>query len=115
MGEDGQVIEHPWVTGSIEIAQRRVEQHNFEIRKQLLEYDNVMNKQREIIYGQRKQILEGFSLKENIIEIINKRTTSAIAWPAYSEDQNRDIIRIDGNTRKNTGVAINEYVVVRPA
>jgi len=70
--EEGQVIEHPWVTGSIEIAQRRVEQHNFEIRKQLLEYDNVMNKQREIIYGQRLQILEGFSLKENIIEIIYK-------------------------------------------
>lgn len=70
--EEGQVIEHPWVTGSIEIAQRRVEQHNFEIRKQLLEYDNVMNKQREIIYGQRLQILEGFSLKENIMGIINK-------------------------------------------
>jgi transitional endoplasmic reticulum ATPase len=51
----------------------------------------------------------------DVIEIINKRTTSAIAWPAYSEDQNRDIIRIDGFTRKNCGVAINEYVVVRPA
>jgi transitional endoplasmic reticulum ATPase len=50
-----------------------------------------------------------------VIEIVNKRTTSAIAWPAYSEDQNRDIIRIDGFTRKNSGVAINEYVVVRPA
>jgi len=70
--EEGQVIEHPWISGSIEIAQRRVEQHNFEIRKQLLEYDNVMNKQREIIYGQRRQILEGFSLRENIIEIISK-------------------------------------------
>jgi preprotein translocase subunit SecA len=70
--EKGQVIEHPWVSGSIEIAQRRVEQHNFEIRKQLLEYDNVMNKQREIIYGQRRQILEGFSLRDNVIEIISK-------------------------------------------
>ncbi len=51
----------------------------------------------------------------DVIEIAAKRTTSAIAWPAYSEDQNRDIIRIDGFTRKNAGVAINEYVVVRPA
>ncbi len=51
----------------------------------------------------------------DVIEIVNKRTTSAIAWPAYSEDQNRDIIRIDGFTRKNSGVAINEYVVVKPA
>jgi len=67
--EEGQVIEHPWVSRSIEIAQRRVEQHNFEIRKQLLEYDNVMNKQREIIYGQRHQILEGISLKERVLEI----------------------------------------------
>ncbi|NWF87457.1 CDC48 family AAA ATPase [Candidatus Bathyarchaeota archaeon] len=51
----------------------------------------------------------------DVIEIVGKRTTSAIAWPAYSEDQNRDMIRIDGFTRKNAGVAINEYVVVRPA
>jgi transitional endoplasmic reticulum ATPase len=51
----------------------------------------------------------------DVIEIVNKRTTSAIAWPAYSEDQNRDIIRIDGFTRKNAGAAINEYVVIRPA
>ena len=51
----------------------------------------------------------------DVIEIVNKRTTSAIAWPAYSEDQNRDIIRIDGFTRKNSGAAINEYVVIKPA
>ncbi len=51
----------------------------------------------------------------DVVEIVGKRTTSAIAWPAYSEDQNREIIRIDGFTRKNAGVAINEYVVVRPA
>jgi len=51
----------------------------------------------------------------DVIEIVNKRTTSAIAWPAYSEDQNREIIRIDGFTRKNSGAAINEYVVIKPA
>jgi len=51
----------------------------------------------------------------DVIEIVGKRTTSAIAWPAYSEDQNREMIRIDGFTRKNAGVAINEYVLVRPA
>jgi transitional endoplasmic reticulum ATPase len=51
----------------------------------------------------------------DVIEIVGKRTTSAIAWPAYSEDQNRDILRVDGFTRKNAGVAINEYVVTRPA
>ena len=51
----------------------------------------------------------------DVIEICGKRTTSAIAWPAYSEDQNRDLLRIDGFTRKNAGVALNEYVLVRPA
>jgi len=51
----------------------------------------------------------------DVIEIVGKRTTSAIAWPAYSEDQNREMIRIDGFTRKNAGVAINEYVIARPA
>lgn len=51
----------------------------------------------------------------DVIEIVGKRTTSAIAWPAYSEDQDKGIIRIDGFTRKNAGVAINEYVVVKPA
>jgi len=50
----------------------------------------------------------------DVVEIVGKRSTSAIAWPAYSEDQDREIIRIDGFTRKNAGVAINEYVVVRP-
>jgi transitional endoplasmic reticulum ATPase len=51
----------------------------------------------------------------DVIEIAGKRTTAAIAWPAYSEDQDRELIRIDGFTRKNAGVAINEFVVVRPA
>jgi len=51
----------------------------------------------------------------DVLEMCGKRTTSAIAWPAYSEDQNRDILRIDGFSRKNAGVAINEYVIVRPA
>ena len=51
----------------------------------------------------------------DVIEITGKRATSAIAWPAYSEDQNRGVIRIDGFARKNAGVAINEYVTIKPA
>ena len=67
--KEGEVIEHPWVSKSIEVAQRRLEQHNFEIRKQLLEYDNVMNKQREVVYAQRRRALESVSLKEDVLEI----------------------------------------------
>ena len=55
--EEGEELQHPWLTKSIETAQRRVEQHHFSIRKRTLEFDDVMNKQREIIYGQRKDIL----------------------------------------------------------
>ena len=51
----------------------------------------------------------------DVIEIVGKRNTAAIAWPAYSEDQNREIIRIDGFTRKNAGVAMHELVIIRPA
>ena len=57
--QEGEVIEHKFMTKAIERAQKRVEEQNFGIRKHLLEYDNVMNKQREIIYGRRLESLEG--------------------------------------------------------
>ncbi|NDY43064.1 preprotein translocase subunit SecA [Dissulfurirhabdus thermomarina] len=62
--QEGEPIEHPWLSKAIENAQRRVEAHNFEIRKHLLDYDDVMNKQREVIYQQRRQILAGENLRE---------------------------------------------------
>ncbi len=62
--QEGEPIEHPWVTRAIETAQKRVEAHNFEIRKHLLEYDDVMNTQRKIIYGERHQLLEGEDIRE---------------------------------------------------
>ncbi|MBI4735676.1 MAG: preprotein translocase subunit SecA [candidate division NC10 bacterium] len=62
--EEGEPIEHPWVTRAIETAQKRVEAHNFEIRKHLLEYDDVMNTQRKIIYGERRKLLEGDDIRE---------------------------------------------------
>ena len=68
--EEGQVIEHPWVSKALEVAQKRVENHHFEIRKQLLEYDNVMNKQREAIYGLRRSILESENVKDRILEAV---------------------------------------------
>jgi preprotein translocase subunit SecA len=72
--EDGQPIEHRMVSNAIERAQKRVEAHNFDIRKHLLEYDNVMNKQREVIYGQRREILGGANLTEEIHQMIQELT-----------------------------------------
>ncbi|PIQ84876.1 MAG: preprotein translocase subunit SecA [Candidatus Omnitrophica bacterium CG11_big_fil_rev_8_21_14_0_20_43_6] len=106
--EEGQVIEHPWVSGSIEIAQRRVEQHNFEIRKQLLEYDNVMNKQREIIYGQRRQILGGFSLRENIIEIITKLVEDYLKIYKLPDSSGLDSVGLINFMGLNFGLQLEE-------
>ena len=104
--EKGQVIEHPWVAGSIEVAQRRVEQHNFEIRKQLLEYDNVMNKQREIIYSQRRSALEGTSLKEDIIRIIGDLVENIVAGYAV-ENQDPDLAGLATAVKLRFGIDVD--------
>jgi preprotein translocase subunit SecA len=66
--EEGEPIEHKLVTRAIGTAQKRVETRNFEIRKHLLEYDDVMNKQREIVYGLRREVLAGESQEETVLE-----------------------------------------------
>ena len=67
--EKGEAIEHPWVTKSIEKAQRKVEGHNFDIRKQLLEYDDVANEQRKVIYQQRNDLMATEDISEMITTI----------------------------------------------
>jgi len=69
--EEGQQLEHRWLNRSIETAQRRVEQQNFSIRKRTLEYDDVMNKQREIIYGFRGGIVSSQTIREQVYDIFN--------------------------------------------
>jgi preprotein translocase subunit SecA len=67
---DGEPIEHNLISRAIENAQTKVEGHNFDIRKHLIEYDDVMNQQREVIYGQRREILMGKDLRDVIMEMI---------------------------------------------
>ena len=67
---DGEPIEHRYTTKAIENAQRKVEAHNFDIRKHLLEFDDVMNKQREVVYSQRRFILGGQDLKASVFDMI---------------------------------------------
>ena len=69
--EEGEAIENKMVSRAIENAQKKVEDYNFEIRKNLLEYDDVMNKQRQVIYEQRRSILEGKDLKEDILGYVD--------------------------------------------
>ena len=68
--EEGEPIEHGLISRAIENAQAKVEGHNFDIRKHLLEYDDVMNQQREVIYRQRREALDGKNLKETVQDII---------------------------------------------
>ncbi|NLD89366.1 MAG: preprotein translocase subunit SecA, partial [Lentisphaerae bacterium] len=68
--QEGEVLEHRWLNRSIETAQRRVEQQNFSIRKRTLEYDDVMNKQREIIYGFRSQIVAAEQVREHLLDVV---------------------------------------------
>ncbi len=74
--QEGEPIEHKMLSKAIENAQRKVEAHNFEIRKHLLEYDDVMNKQREVVYGLRKQIMKGENLREEILAYIEEISAS---------------------------------------
>jgi preprotein translocase subunit SecA len=71
--EEGEPIEHNLISRAIENAQAKVEGHNFDIRKQLIEYDDVMNQQREVIYNQRREALMGKSLKSSIEEMISEK------------------------------------------
>ncbi|MCS6803157.1 MAG: preprotein translocase subunit SecA [Chloroflexota bacterium] len=77
--EEDVPIEHPLVSKSIETAQTKVEGYNFDIRKHVVQYDDVMNKQREVIYGERNKILSGADLKANIREMIHRSLENLIA------------------------------------
>lgn len=88
--EEDEPIEHSLVTKSIESAQKKVESRNFDMRKHVLEYDDVMNQQREVIYAQRKKILVENNLRENIMDMVTRvvdRTMVMYAPPdVYSEE-----------------------------
>ncbi len=76
--QEGEVIQHPLITRSIEKAQKRVEMHNFDIRKHLLEYDDVMNQQREVVYDRRKHALTGKNLKSGMLQIIDETIEDSV-------------------------------------
>ena len=77
--KEGEELQHPLLNRSIETAQRRVEEHNFSIRKRTLEYDDVMNKQREVLYGFRNDIIQGDNPREAIFDIIEEVVEARVA------------------------------------
>jgi len=83
--EDNEPIEHRWISRAIENAQKKVEAHNFDIRKHLLEYDNVMNKQREVVYHRRRELLSGASLKDDVLDMCDALIEEIAAAHANNE------------------------------
>lgn len=84
---DNEPIENKLLTNAIQSAQEKVESRNFAIRKNVLQFDDVMNRQREIIYGQRDQVLDGENLRETILKMVTDVITSAVNLYLSSEDK----------------------------
>jgi preprotein translocase subunit SecA len=95
--EEGQELEHPLLNRSIETAQKRVEQHNFQIRKRTLEYDDVMNKQREVVYGFRNEIIHGDDVRDRLMDIMEEVVISKVDEFTSNEDTSEWNIRALGD------------------
>ena len=94
--QEGEVIEHPWVTSAIGRAQKRVEAHNFDIRKHLLEYDNVMNQQRTVVYDLRNKALDSADMSEVVLDSIEEAVRDRVARVVGGEKVHRDEWNLKG-------------------
>jgi preprotein translocase subunit SecA len=105
---DGEAIEHPWVTRAIENAQRKVEGRNFDIRKQLLEYDDVANDQRKVIYEQRNELLEATDVGATIAAMREDVLVSMIAThiPPESVEEQWDVPALERELKAETGLEL---------
>ncbi|QFY42044.1 preprotein translocase subunit SecA [Candidatus Methylospira mobilis] len=106
--EEGEAIEHPWVTRAIENAQRKVEARNFDIRKQLLEYDNVANDQRHVIYHQRDELMAADDISETIKavreDVVDQMITQFI--PSHSLEEQWDVKGLEEALERELGVEV---------
>ncbi|NOQ93915.1 MAG: preprotein translocase subunit SecA [Methylophaga sp.] len=107
--EKGEAIEHPWVSRAIENAQKKVEGHNFDIRKQLLEYDDVANDQRKVIYEQRDELMAQSDVAETIISMRASVLDDAISTyiPPNSIDEQWNVSGLEDALRDDFSLALN--------
>ena len=107
--QEGEAIEHPWVSRAIENAQRKVEGHNFDIRKQLLEYDDVANDQRKVIYAQRNELMSAEDISETIRNIRHDVVNAVIDEyiPPQSMEEQWDIQGLEEALRAEFGVDVD--------
>ncbi len=107
--EEGEAIEHPWVSKAIENAQRKVEGHNFDMRKQLLEYDDVANDQRKVIYTQRNELMSLDDISDSIeairSDVVNNIINAYI--PPQSIEEQWDLPGLEENIEAEFGVQVD--------
>ena len=106
--EEGEAITHPWINKAVEKAQSKVEAHNFEIRKQLLRYDDVMNDQRQVIFSQRKEIMDTPNVHETVRDMrhdaIDTIVTEAIPQNSFAEQWDAEKLKV--SSRETLGLDI---------
>ncbi|MCR4347540.1 MAG: preprotein translocase subunit SecA [Sulfuricaulis sp.] len=106
--QEGEAIEHPWVTRAIENAQRKVEGRNFDIRKQLLEYDDVANDQRKVIYEQRNRLMDVGDISESITtirhDVVNEMISQHV--PPESLEEQWDIPGLEESLERDLGLKL---------
>jgi len=112
--QEGEAIEHPWVTKAIENAQRKVEGRNFDIRKQLLEFDDVANDQRKHVYEQRRDLMEAEDISQNIAgirhDVINQFIDTYIQPESYPENWNIDGLTASLHSEYGMDIPVNEWM-----
>ncbi|MDR2708415.1 MAG: preprotein translocase subunit SecA, partial [Elusimicrobiota bacterium] len=104
--KEGEDIQHPWISRAVENAQKKVEGMNFDIRKQLIDFDNVMNKQREAVYRLRNEILDGDDITDTIKDMITECVSENIkVWTSDKYAQNWDWVNLQAWVARNFSVS----------
>ena len=111
--QEGEAIIHPWINKALEKAQKKVEARNFDIRKNLLKYDDVMNDQRKVVFEQRLELMDGESLTETVAEmrqdVIDDMVARNIPEKAYAEQWDIEKLKEDVRTHLNLDLPVEEW------
>jgi preprotein translocase subunit SecA len=112
--ENGEAIVHPWINKAVEKAQGKVEAHNFEIRKQLLKFDDVMNEQRKVIFDQRKEIMRSDDISEMIHdmrhEVIESIVFKSIPEKSYHDEWDAENLLADTKNYLSLTVPVKKWI-----
>ena len=112
--KDGEALEHSWLNRSVETAQKRVEQRNYTWRKRVLDFDDVMNKQREVVYGYRNEVLSTETPRELVIEIIEETIPTKVSEYLENRDNDSpDFTELLGWVNANLPISIAELDVTQ--